>query len=204
MAPAEQKAVIGEAGLSGTIIRSDQTMPDGGAGVLVRLDSGQHVLVPSSLLVERDDGSYYLPLSRQDLDQQSSDPASSSSRHLSVPIVEEQLEVQKRRIETGRVRVHTHISERTETVDEPLLREEVQIERVEINQPVNQADRRAEPHYEDDVLVIPLLEEIVVIEKRLMLREEIRIRKQRSAQHQPQQVTLQRTEVSIERIDAPE
>jgi stress response protein YsnF len=43
------------------------------------------------------------------------------------------------------------------------------------------------------------VEEVLVVEKRLMLREEIHIRKQRIEMHQPQRITLRSEEVQVER-----
>jgi stress response protein YsnF len=44
------------------------------------------------------------------------------------------------------------------------------------------------------------VEEVLVVEKRLMLREEIHIRQQRIETHQPQRVTLRSEEVQVERV----
>jgi len=44
------------------------------------------------------------------------------------------------------------------------------------------------------------VEEVLVVEKRLILREEIHIRKQRIETHQPQRITLHSEEVRVERV----
>jgi stress response protein YsnF len=49
--------------------------------------------------------------------------------------------------------------------------------------------------------IIPILEEVVVVEKRLVLKEELRVTMQRVSRRQPQSVTLRREEAVIERID---
>ena len=48
--------------------------------------------------------------------------------------------------------------------------------------------------------VSSVVEEVLVVEKRWMLREEIHIRKQRTETHQPQQITLRSEEVQVERV----
>ena len=53
---------------------------------------------------------------------------------------------------------------------------------------------------ENGTTIISIVEEVLVVEKRLMLREEIHIRKQRIETHQPQRVTLRSEEVRVERI----
>jgi stress response protein YsnF len=53
---------------------------------------------------------------------------------------------------------------------------------------------------ENDTTIISVVEEVLVVEKRWMLREEIHIRKQRMETHQPQRITLRSEEVQIERV----
>ena len=53
---------------------------------------------------------------------------------------------------------------------------------------------------EEDTLIIPVLEEVLVVEKRLLLKEEVRITK-REETHTPQRVTLRREEAAVERIN---
>jgi uncharacterized protein (TIGR02271 family) len=120
---------------------------------------------------------------------------------LVVPVLEEELHVDKRRVETGRVRLTKQVHERQETVDVPLATEEIHVERV----PVNRAIETAPPvRYEGDTMIVPLLEEVIIVEKRLMLREEVRITKRQSETRRPQQVMLRREEALVERINAEE
>jgi stress response protein YsnF len=48
--------------------------------------------------------------------------------------------------------------------------------------------------------IIAMVEEVVVVEKRWMLREEIPIRTQRLETHQPQRITLRSEDVQVERV----
>jgi uncharacterized protein (TIGR02271 family) len=86
-------------------------------------------------------------------------------------------------------------------VDEPLFRDEVEVEHVRIDRVV---DGPLPVRYEDDAMIVPIMEEILVVEKRLVLKEELHIRKRRVETHQPQQVTLRREEVRVERLKVPE
>jgi len=90
-----------------------------------------------------------------------------------IPVVEEQLLVTKRVVETGRVRVSLKTEEVTEAVREILHGRQVEIEHVPINREV---DRVLGTREEDGVLIVPVIEEVLVVEKRLVLKEEIRIR----------------------------
>jgi len=116
-----------------------------------------------------------------------------------IPVIEESAVVTKRVVDRGGVRITKLVHEREETIDEPLWQERVTVERVQVNQPVAHAPtvRR-----DGDTLIIPILEEVVVVEKRLVLKEELRVTMQRVSRRQPQSVTLRREEVVVERIDA--
>lgn len=116
-----------------------------------------------------------------------------------IPVVEESLVVSKRIVDRGGVRITKLVHEQEELIDELLRHDRVTVERVPVNKPVDHAPtvRR-----DGDTLVIPVLEEVLVIEKRLMLKEEIRVTTQRVSQRQPQSVTVRREEAVIERIEA--
>jgi len=118
-----------------------------------------------------------------------------------IPILEEVLDVRQRRVETGRVRITKIVHEREEEVNAPRVREEVTIERVTLNRMV---DAPISMRQEGDTLIIPLLEEVVVREKRLMVKEELRITKRRIEEHTSQLVMLRREEVVVERLDPSE
>jgi len=91
------------------------------------------------------------------------------------------------------------VREGEEIVDEPLLREEVSVERVPVNRVV---DRPVPVRHEGDVMIVPVLEEVLYVEKRLLLKEELRISKRRVEEHAPQRVVLRKEEVIVERIDS--
>ena len=69
--------------------------------------------------------------------------------------------------------------------------------------PVNTVVKGDPPriHEEDGVLVIPVLEEVVVLEKRLMLREVVRVTKRQVATAESETVTLRREVVDVERVE---
>ncbi len=113
-----------------------------------------------------------------------------------VPVVAERLNVSKRQLERGRVVVHKRVVSQQTTVDEPLMDEQIEINRI----PVNKIVEAAEPERtEGDTLIIPLYEEVLVVEKRLVLVEELHIIKRVREHRDPQQITLRREEVDIER-----
>ena len=114
-----------------------------------------------------------------------------------IPVIEEQIVVDKYIVERGKVRVSKRISEHEEIVDEPLFHEEVRVERVPINQVIETAPG---VRNEGDTLVIPVVEERIFVEKRLVLVEELRVKKELVETHQPQKITLRKEQVEINRI----
>jgi len=57
---------------------------------------------------------------------------------------------------------------------------------------------------EHGTTILSVVEEVLVVEKRWMLREEIHIRTQRIETHQPQQITLRSEDVQVERVPQSE
>jgi stress response protein YsnF len=89
------------------------------------------------------------------------------------------------------------VHKREAVVDEPLFHDKVAITRVPIQRVV---DGPVPVREENGTTIISVVEEVLMVEKRLMLREEIHIRKQRIETHQPQRITLRSEEVQVERV----
>ncbi|HEX8395970.1 MAG TPA: YsnF/AvaK domain-containing protein [Pyrinomonadaceae bacterium] len=115
-----------------------------------------------------------------------------------IPVIEEQLTVDKRVIEKGRVRISKKVRETDETVNIPLVQENVQVERVPINQFIAEAPPPV--RYEGNVMIIPVLREVVIVEKRLVLVEELRVTKQQTQTQETQKIRLRKEEVSVKRV----
>ncbi len=166
---------------------------DGMAEVL--LDSGQTLLVPVDVLVMHAEGDY-----RVAVDSRSFAGGITNSEDAQViSLVEETLTVGKREVETGRVHFSKTVTERVETVDEPLFKTVVEVKRVGVSRFV---DAAPEVRYEQDVMIIPIMEEVLVVEKRLRIKEEVYVSQKREEYHKPQQVTLRTETLSEERIPA--
>jgi uncharacterized protein (TIGR02271 family) len=186
----------GKDGLLGTVVSASQHAPRDAEQVVVQLESGQQILVPAAALVPLQDGGYYTPLSLEELGSYGRG-CRPGNDNVVVPVIAEELEVQKRVVETGKVRITKVVHEREVVVDEPLFCEEIEIEHVPIQRIV---DGPIPVRYEDDTMIVSILEEVLVVEKRLMLKEELHVRKRRVETHQPQQVTLRHEEARVERL----
>ena len=112
-----------------------------------------------------------------------------------IPVVEETLRVGKREIETDRVILRKTVSVHDETVDVLLRTQDISVERVPVGRMVTEAPRTRE---EGEWLIVPILEEVLVVEKRLVLKEELRIRRQESRHSAQQTVQLRREQVAVE------
>jgi uncharacterized protein (TIGR02271 family) len=165
--------------------------------VVVQLDDGTSVLVPREALVHQEDDSYHVILDSAMFERRDASGEGHESP-LVVPVLQELLDVHITPVETGRVRIRKMVHEREEMVDPPLWRDEVVIERVSINRVV---EGPISVRSEGDTLIIPLFEEVVVVEKRLLLKEELRITTQRVETHTAQRVTLRREEAVVEHVN---
>jgi uncharacterized protein (TIGR02271 family) len=113
-----------------------------------------------------------------------------------VPVVEETLRVEARAVPTGRVIVRKQVSVADEVIDLPLAREEVSIERIPRGELV---DAPPPVREEGGATIVPVLEEVLVVEKRLRLREELRITRRRREERHVRRVALRREDVTVER-----
>jgi stress response protein YsnF len=98
--------------------------------------------------------------------------AAAATNVASIPVLVEQLLVDRQVEEAGALRVRIAVDEQPCDVRENALVERVNVERVARNVPV--AGRR-EPWTDGETLVVPLYEEVSVVERRLMLKEEVRL-----------------------------
>ena len=116
---------------------------------------------------------------------------------LVVPLHAEEVSVAKRRVVTGQVKVATVTRQSELLVQELLEHEHVEIERKPIGKEVDKAPPVRE---EGNTLIIPILEEIVVVERRLLLKEEVRVRRTREKQPYQERVVVRKQEAVITRL----
>jgi len=198
MSQARVVVVSGAGDRCGSIDTTSWPLDGSKPEVLVQFDDGRQVFVPVTALRQQEDGSYVLSLDAAELERRQAMGSETDAQPLVVPVMVEELDVQKRQVTTGRVRISKVVHEREELIDEPLLREEVVIERVAINRFV---DAAIPIRYEGDTMIVSLLEEVPVVEKRLMLKEELRITRRRTEARKPVPVTLRSEEATVERIE---
>ena len=130
-------------------------------------------------------------------DQQAFENKSPETASLSIPVIEETIKIDKKVVETGKVRISKRVHEEEETVEVPESKEEVDIERISINQYVDTPPPAV--RHEGDTMIIPVLKEVTVVEKRLLLVEEVRVTKRKIKSESTHRVSLRKEEVIVTR-----
>ena len=115
-----------------------------------------------------------------------------------LPLAEEVATLSKRVVSDGRVDVRTETDTKEELVRELLCSDHVEVTRVPIDR---QVDVVPQTRTEGDLTIIPILEEVLVVEKRLMLKEEIHIRRTAKTERFESTVTLRRQRAVIDTQD---
>ena len=117
-----------------------------------------------------------------------------------VPLLEERIDFETRDVDLGEIRVHKTVEEKEEVRRGPLNREDVQIERVRVDRRVTEPEQQRQ---EGEWLIIPIMEEVFVVEKHLMVTEEIRIRKQLVTEEGEVRETVRRERAAVEDTRVP-
>ena len=129
-------------------------------------------------------------------DPSATTPAGDGPDEINLPLVEETATVGKREVTTGKVVVRTLVDVEDRLLREALSEQSVDVQRVEIGRVVDVAPQI---RTEGDVTVIPVLEERIVVEKQLVLVEEIRITRRTSVETVEVPVRLRTQRAIVER-----
>ncbi|MDB5105807.1 MAG: hypothetical protein JWP91_3496 [Fibrobacteres bacterium] len=110
-----------------------------------------------------------------------------------IPLSEERLNVQKRQVEAGGVRLRKII--RTETVNQPveLQHEEIEIERVPASGTARPGD------FQEEEIYVPLRREEVDVSKDAQVREEVRVNKRTETERSQIKESLRKEDVEVDR-----
>lgn len=118
---------------------------------------------------------------------------------LSIPVIAEQVDLGKRRVVTGTVRVTKTAVPHEQLVEEDLTTERVDVRRVLVDRVV---DGPLEARREGDTLIVPVMEESLEIRKVWKLKEEIHITRVAETRRHRENVTVAAEQAVIERLDA--
>jgi uncharacterized protein (TIGR02271 family) len=116
-------------------------------------------------------------------------------QEINIPVAEERMRMAKQVIESGSVRISKKVLEE-EVVDKvSVIQEDFSIEKRELNEFVDTAPPPV--RQEGDTTIISVVKEVVV--KRLMLVEEVHIKKQKTETMVPVRETLRKEELTIKK-----
>jgi uncharacterized protein (TIGR02271 family) len=185
-------------GRFGTVAETLVDPATGGLRQLLVEHEGSLVLVPADLILDVVSPSEVrLHASRADVVAQLSGVVSTPELggEVRVPIHAERLRVGIRRVDRGELRIHKSVDRVPETIVQPIERDEVEIERVRLDRLI---DEPAQTREEDGWLIVPVMEEVLVVTKQLVLTEEVRIRTRKVLEEQEVYDVLRRERVEIE------
>ena len=114
-----------------------------------------------------------------------------------IPIIEERLEVGTRPVETGKVRIRTHVEEKPVTKSVEVRDEHVDVDRRPVNERVG--DREANAMFKDQDIEVTERGEKVVAGKEARVKEELVVNKETGSHKETVQDTVRHTEVDVDR-----
>ena len=179
-------------------IRSIYKSGDNTMAVLAKEDGSIMETELSSL--ERHEGAFFIPLLRTEQDAR---VPSMEEWHeeMKIPVTKEEISITQHRIDTGKgIRVKKHVLEHDEIVDVPHAEEKLSVKHIEVGTILSEGSL-PQPRQEGDTYIIPVFEEVYVIEKRVRLKEEVHITKERMESKEKQKLRLRSEHVAIERFD---
>ncbi|RPI29109.1 MAG: DUF2382 domain-containing protein [Chloroflexota bacterium] len=115
----------------------------------------------------------------------------------SVPIIEEELRVGKREVETGGVRIHTYVEENPVEESVNLRDERVEVERRPVDREVSPEDIDA---FKEGTIEMTEKREEVVTDKTAHVVEEVEIHKDVDERTETVRDTVRRTDVEVENV----
>jgi hypothetical protein len=198
-----QFPLVTTSGRRGRVFRTSRFL-DRSERTSVTLDDGTELSVPSEAIRPQADGSFLLDEKFVDNNGTAADQDQKSVDAEKTPREPEVAEVEERprsrnyappasERNTEKITA-TALDERSVLIDEPLYYEDVEVERVPVNRIV---DGPVQTRQEGDVMIVPVVEEVVTVQKRLLLKEEVRIRRRRTEVREPRRVVVDGEEIRI-------
>lgn len=117
---------------------------------------------------------------------------------LTINVIKEEVHVHKEIVEKGTVRITKKVHETNETIKTSVNNEDVQVEKIPVNKYV---DSYPEVRYEGETMIVPVVKEVAVIEKKLLLVEEVHIIRRTITSQEEQILPLRHEEIIVERFN---
>ncbi|MFT3899895.1 MAG: YsnF/AvaK domain-containing protein [Gordonia sp. (in: high G+C Gram-positive bacteria)] len=118
---------------------------------------------------------------------------------MTVGLHQEYLTAKTREVVTGIAQVRTSVVTESEELTVPVSREVVEVDRVAVDD--REVDEMPTPYWDGDTLVVPVVEEEIVVVKKLVVREEVRITRQRKTKNVHVDGEVRRQRVDVVQVD---
>lgn len=132
---------------------------------------------------------------RDNLIDETTSARTTRDEEASIPVVEEELAVGKRSVETGGVRVHKEVREIPVEEQVNLHEERVTVDRRPVDRPVDAADMKA---FQNETIEMHEMAEEAVVEKRARVVEEVVVGKESHDRTERISDTIRKTDVQVE------
>jgi uncharacterized protein (TIGR02271 family) len=116
-------------------------------------------------------------------------------REIRVPEVEERLQVEKRPVQQGEVRIEREVHEEQKTVPVTLTQEEVHVEKRDV---AERPLREGEEAFQEGTIRVPVRGEEAIARKEAVVTGEVVVNKERTTEQQQVADTVRRTEVHVD------
>jgi uncharacterized protein (TIGR02271 family) len=123
-------------------------------------------------------------------------PQRGTNESQAIPVVQEELQVGKRAVARGGVRVYSRLIEQPVEETVQLREERVRVERRPVNRPAEPSEIRGE----DQVIEVQEYAEEPVVTKQARVVEEVRVGKEATERSETVRDTVRRTEVNVENL----
>lgn len=207
---APEARVIGSGGEAiGSLVTVDDASQPPSIVVLLESD-GRQVRIPVSQIDETrsTDEQIVTTISGEELlrseaatwNQAETSQARQSAERLTIPLAGEELVASTREVEKGKVIIRKRIETIPHQESVSVDHDEVDVERVTVNQDIAEVPS---VRHEGATMIVPVVEEVLVVEKRLRLIEEVRITKRRVTGEETVHEELRREVVDIDTEGVP-
>jgi uncharacterized protein (TIGR02271 family) len=122
-----------------------------------------------------------------------------ASASLTIPLATEELVAGTREVEQGRVLVRKRVDTVPQDIQVEVGHDEVDVERIPVGREIAEAPA---VRHEGDTMIIPVIEEVLVVEKRLRLVEEVRITTRRVSEQRTIREEVRREAVEVDTAPA--
>lgn len=180
MAEYQKYPVRTTAGVTGHVLRKARFLDKTDVS-LVRLDDGREFEAPASSLHIQPDGSFLLDDARQTAAAETLQPEIRTNGAGATPDLPAQAPFDRE-------------SSTEFVVEEALFSDDVGVERVPVNKLI---DEPAQTRQEGEITVVPVMEEVLTVQRRLLLKEEIRITRKRREFREPRKVVIAGSEPAV-------